>query len=329
MIKAFVSIILILIASCAPSIDPPELFTNEDTTPGGAATESSPLVITVINVGEGDATLIETPAHKTILIDGGPPGLGREKILPLLHERGVDKLDLIIASHFDEDHIGGIAEVIKGDDGVSGSNDDRIPTNGVLDRGGEIPIKSNSAAEYAEVTTNLRREIDPGEILSFDNGINIVALIANGVLANGEKIDISPDYENAHSIGLLLTFNGFRYFTYGDLPGGGGEAPYTTQDLETPLAKLIGEIDVLHISHHGSNTSTNENLLAALKPEYAIISVGDKNDYWHPHKSVIERLVENSVTVIQTEKGFTSDPSVMINNSDINITSDGKNYEIE
>lgn len=329
MTRSALTLILILFASCAPDIDEPKLFTNEGPTIGASDTDTVPFVITAIDVGQGDATLIETPAHAAILIDGGLPGAGREVILPLLKERGIDDIDLIIASHFDEDHIGGIAEVIKGEDGILGTADDLMPNEGVIDRGGEVPVKSASAAEYIDATAGIRRKIAPGETIDLDNNIQLTALIANGILSNGKTISISDDDENAHSIGLFISYGDFRYFTYGDLPGGGGAPPYKTQDMETPLVPLVGDIDVLHISHHGSNTSTNEAFLDGVTPEVAIISVGNGNDYWHPHRSVIDRLIKKGVTIYQTENGFAFDEMINVNNGNIVITNDGINYDIE
>ncbi|MDO8494369.1 MAG: hypothetical protein Q7S68_03435, partial [Deltaproteobacteria bacterium] len=107
-------------------------------------------------------------------------------------------------------------------------------------------------------------------------------------------------------------------FTAGDLTGGGGNPPYQTIDLETPLAPLIGDIDVLKVSHHGSHTSSNEFFLDTLQPEMAIISVGANNDFGHPHRTVLERLEERQIEIWKTTDGSVC---ILSNGKEIQIKS--------
>lgn len=268
-----------------------EVIQSEAVTP-----DKSPLKIIVFDVGEGDSSLIIAPTEEAALIDAGPPGAGGSKIIPYLSSNeGID-LKYIFISHDDSDHTGGVQEVagtFSPDDGIK-----------------EL---SNTKA---------------GDVFAL-GAVSIAVLAANCELSDGTKIACDPTDDNAHSLAMLIKYGEFTYFTAGDLPGGGGEPPYQTIDIETPLAPLVGDVDVLHVSHHGSNTSTNQVFLDATKPEAAIISVGVGNGYWHPHPSVVERLLNAGIGVYLTERGWLKDEyidNVGIVNGDIVIESDGVDF---
>ncbi|MBI4126275.1 MAG: hypothetical protein HY465_02155, partial [Deltaproteobacteria bacterium] len=95
-----------------------------------------------------------------------------------------------------------------------------------------------------------------------------------------------------------------------------------------PLGPLVGDIDILRVGHHGSHTSTNANFLAATTPEVAIISVGDGNDYFHPHASVIDRLLEAGIEVYQTERGWTQNEAVHVAEGNVVIEIDHHGYSL-
>lgn len=297
-------------------------FDNPDDSP----TDSAPLKIAVLDVGQGDSTLIMAPTGETILVDAGPPNAGYDVIIPFLDSFEISTLTYIIATHYHSDHIGGTLEVLAGPDATFGTDDDIIPKKGIYDRG-----DSNDAGEqglyapYAAETADIRHEVEAGEYIRIgDMGIEFMS--ANGRIADGTNIDLGdPIDENAAGITMAIEFNGFRMFIGADLTGG-CESP----DIETPLAPLIGKIDVLRVSHHGSRTSTNQTLLDETRPEVAIISVGDENDFSHPHPSVIERLVESGVEIYQTERGYTEEEDVTIADGNIIIeVARNGSYEIQ
>lgn len=269
-----------------------------------------------MDVGQGDSTLVSS-ANESMLIDAGPPNAGRDVVLPFLRQQGIKGLKYIVATHYHDDHIGGIAEVIKGEDQMLGTGDDMIPTEGVIDRGENHEDDSQVYEGYAKNTDGFRNTAHPGDRYAV-GGASVEVMAADGELVDGQKISIDPFDENSASIVLLLTYRDFSYLHESDLTGGGGgDPPYQTIDIETELAPSVGDIDILKVAHHGSETSTNEAFLEAVDPELAIISVGDENEYGHPDEEVIDRLIDAGAEIYQTERGWLGDE--YINEESVNI----------
>ncbi|MBT3181963.1 MAG: MBL fold metallo-hydrolase [Deltaproteobacteria bacterium] len=273
--------------------------------------ENQKLKITFLNVGQGDATLIMAPNNEIILFDGGPPGAGADTIIPYLQSNNIDQLTHIIATHYHADHIGGIPEIIAGPDGQLDTYDDLIPTGFVYDRGeDQTALEQAYYPPYADATDTFHAILNPGDrIVSEDLSFEILAV--DGELIDGTIIDMGdPRNENSASIATLIEYRTFTLFIGGDLTGGGIDSP----DVESTLAPLVGDIDILRVSHHGSRTSTNQTFLDHTKPEAAIISYGEENDHGHPHDEVVKRLIDNGIEIHETNDG----------NVTIEIDSDGK-----
>ncbi len=236
------------------------------------------LFIYAIDVGQGDGTLIIGPNGRTILIDGGPTEAGHEIILPFLKKENLASIDYYIVSHFHEDHVGGIDEVISAG---------FVPTYYSYDHGESY--SSNSYNDYIKAVGAKRKTIEPGDSIDLGAEAIITCIVVKGNYIDDKKIEIDTTDENQKSVGMLLSFLDFSFWISGDLTGGGGKEPYKTIDLESHVADLIGDIDILRVNHHGSETSSNDYFLSKLLPEIAIISVGE-NDYGHPKESVLNRL---------------------------------------
>jgi beta-lactamase superfamily II metal-dependent hydrolase len=325
-------IALLLVTALAACGSPPGLdrglFFDETGSPGSVANIGSqtPLRITVLDVGQGDAILIEAPSGETALIDSGPPGAGAQEILPYLEERGVLALTHAILTHDHVDHTGGLSEVLAGPDGETGTSDDITVEGHIYDIGQLHEEDGEPEHEWQEAGAAYDREAPvAGERIELgDCDLEIVA--ADARLPDGTQLDAGePPDENARSIVLLLRYSGFAMLLTGDVTGGGGKPPYETPDIETGIARIAGDIDVLKVAHHGSNTSTNDVFLALTDPEIAIISVGDGNDHFHPHPSVIDRLAGAGVAVYQTERGWLDQdgPTVANGHVAVEVDSDG------
>lgn len=131
------------------------------TYPNYSYSENDPdMQVHFIDVGQGDSILIETPLNKTILIDGGPPGSGK-KIISYLKTQGIDKLDLLVATHPDMDHIGGLPEVMKA-----------VTVNEILDTGKLHPTRT-----FAKYISEIRKQNIPVQIAEKNDTIEIDPLI--------------------------------------------------------------------------------------------------------------------------------------------------------
>lgn len=216
-----------------------------------------------LDVGQGEATLIRSPEGRYVLIDTGPGRAAYEELsryFPL----GENTIDLLIISHFDNDHIGALPMVLQS-----------YKVNEVV-YNDEDPDFKNDWKSY----------LDPYNRVQGDMRIGCCVLIDFFATSNS-----ASDESNEHSLAFKVEFSSLSLFFGGDLPA-------QQEDL---LASSIGDIDVLKVSHHGSRNSTSEYFIKTLKPEVAVISSGINNSYGHPHKEVIRILSTNDVRTERTD----------------------------
>jgi competence protein ComEC len=296
--------ILLLLPACAT---PLTLENQREVETAETVPPQSPLKILVLDVGQGDATLIVGPTGRGFLIDTGPEELGEEKILPTLKKEGIERLDALLLSHFDIDHIGSAASLLK----------EIHPPLAILDRGDSTQQDHPLYLDYLKQAQGHRQKVAPGEVFELGSEAKATVVVVGGLFANGDKSHLNPDEENEASIGRLIEYGLFRYFTAGDLAGGGAPGGYETKNLEDSVGDIIGDIDILHLSHHGSDSSSQETFLDKTTPEVAVVSVGTDNPYHHPAEEVINRLEENSINLYRTDR-----------DGDIAILSDGERYRI-
>jgi competence protein ComEC len=289
------------------------------------------LTIYHVDVDQGDSTLIVSPSGKTLLIDGGDTGKGMTRVVPLLQSLKIRSLDYTVATHYDADHIGGLDEVIQ-------ALGRRISVQ-AFDRG-EAPEKTKAYKDYVAAVGEHRKEIKPGDTIGLGPDIDVICVAVNQQVVNGSKIDPPLPDENGNSVALLIRFKDFDYFIGGDLTGGGKSGSKRTPDVESLVGEAIGDVDVLRVSHHGSQTSSNQNFLAVLHPEVAVISVGNggKNlRYHHPHRIVLTRLrsLPSMRAIFTTHRGQTTGglkqaerKLMKIAEGDVILTTDGESYTI-
>ena len=239
---------------------------QSDTADPSATTQTSANVtIKFIDVGQGEAILIALP-EKTMLIDAGPTG-SAPKIAQVLQELGRNKIDYLVATHPDEDHIGGMADVISST---------QIGTI-------YAPNKTNNTATYRKFLTAIQ-----------NNNLQITLAEAGTIIdqTDSYKLEILwptkdanfPD-TNDYSIIIKLTVGNKTFLFTGDAP------------TSAILDSNPGHIDVLKLSHHGSRTGTTEVLIHKLSPTYAVLSYAVDNSYGHPMQSVLNALHKHSVEV--------------------------------
>jgi competence protein ComEC len=235
------------------------------------------LRITFIDVGQGDATLVELPEGHRLLVDGGPAGprrldVGRHVLAPLLWNRAATRLDLVALSHSDPDHSGGLRAVLR-DFRV-----DRFWDNGFWGLGSE---PTRLALEAAGASRHRPRVGERHWLGS--------ALVT--VLHAEADAEVS---ENDRSLVLRMDWRGVSLLFTGDL-GAAGEAAVLSRSL--PLRATI-----LKVGHHGSRLSSTEPFLDAIRPAVAVISAGRRNPFRHPAPETLHRLRAAGARVYRTDR---------------------------
>ena len=272
------------------------------TTAGSSqAVQSQPakLLVKMLDVGQGDAILIET-GEQTVLVDTSDLD-EREKLKSELKEAGVTKIDKVILTHPHADHIGGM-DVLLAD----------FQVGEVFDNG--MPSTSKIFIRYMKELKekNIKRHgLKAGEVLDLGNGVIFKVLAPSEELAaKGAKQGYKHDPNNESVMGQLI-YGDFKMMFTGD-----GEAP----EEKEVLAALAGtdlHSQVLKAGHHGSKTSSSKEWLRAVEPEVGLISCGEGNDYGHPHKETLKKYQALKMKVYETDK-----------NGTITLVTDGKGYDI-
>lgn len=234
-------------------------------TSSATAQASTNVTIKFIDVGQGEAILIALP-EKTMLIDAGPTG-SAPKIAQVLQELGRDKIDYLVATHPDEDHIGGMADVISST---------QIGTI-------YAPNKTNNTATYRKFLAAIQN--NNLQITLAEAGTIIDQIDSYKLEILWPKKDANFPETNDYSIIIKLTVGTKTFLFTGDAP------------TNAILNSNPGHIDVLKVSHHGSRTGTTEQLVRKLSPTYAVVSYALDNSYGHPMQSVLNALHKHSVEI--------------------------------
>ncbi len=238
----------------------------------------SMLTVAFLDVGQGDAIFIEAPNGNQILLDGGPNKKVLSELSNLMpfYDRSID---MVIASHPDKDHIGGLPEILS-----------KFSVDNVMESG----VSSNTA---------VYREFE--KIIKNKNITKILARRGMKVWLDKKKniyLEILfPDRDttgwdtNEASIVARLVYGSSSFVLTGDSP----------QNIERYLVFLdSGKLksSVLKLGHHGSRTSTSELFLGSVYPQYAVISAGGNNRYGHPHKEVMDLIKKLEIPFLETSK---------------------------
>lgn len=240
------------------------------------------LELHMLDVGQGDAIAIRSPAGRWILVDAGPRSerydAGKARVVPFLLRHGARRLEALVLTHPDADHIGGAAAVL-----------DAMRVGAVLDpgqaAGKPMYLELVGQAGASGMTWFAARA---GRLLELDD-VRIELLHPDdGVLDASES-------GNDVSVVLRVVYGNFSALLLGDAPAA----------VEHWLIDRYGaelDVDVVKIGHHGSATSTSTALLQETTPELALVSVGRRNRYGHPDEGVLARLHEASVRVMRTDR---------------------------
>lgn len=243
-----------------------------------------PLKIYFIDVGQGDSCLIVTPSNKRILIDGGGSEFGSfdvgEKILtPYLLDRKIKKLDYIIISHFDSDHVGGILNVIQ-----------NIKVDKII-----ICKQWKNSENYKKFLNIIKEKKIEVYVVKDKNKIEIEQDTFFYILHPTGDL-ISDNILNNNSIVMKFCYKNFSMLFTGDI-----EEIAENELIKRYENSNILRSTVLKVGHHGSKTSSTGSLLNKVKPKIALIGVGSKNTFGHPNNGVLDRLKKLKCKIYRTD----------------------------
>lgn len=227
----------------------------------------------IIDVGQGDSIFIQTLEDKRILIDAGDEE-AEHTVYSYLKRKGVKKIDVLIATHPDTDHIGSMDYII-----------DKFKISHFY-----MPdAKTDSEAFYNLLDSckekNLKIEyLTKGDRLKIDSYTTMEILSPSTI----------TDKNNLNSIVSLLNYKGYEFLFTGDAE--------KENESEILSSCNLPDIEFLKAGHHGSSSSSTDEFIEKLKPEAVAISCGYNNDYGHPHRSVLDTFRKNRAVVYRTDK---------------------------
>ena len=244
------------------------------------------LRIHFVDVNQGDCTSIETPMKKTILVDGGGSeskdfDVGENILVPYILDRGYTKIDYIIVSHMDQDHVGGLLSVIQ-----------------------EIEVKNIVISKQSKDSDNFEK------LMKLINNKKINLILVN----MGDKVKIEKDLYfdilwpddrnfieenplNNNSIVCKLNYKKFSILFSGDI-----EEIAEKRILERYKENLqLLNATIFKVPHHGSKTSSSEDFIKEIKSNISLIGVGKENRFGHPNDEVIERLEKYGNKIYRTD----------------------------
>lgn len=241
--------------------------------PAVSATNQESITVHFIDVGQGDSIFIDT-SGLDVLADGGTRTAG-DTVIDYLGNLSITKIHLMVATHMDADHIGGLITVLS-------SN---IQVDEVL-----INNQTGTSATYNDFmslsNTHSVRAAQRGDTYILTQNVNLTVL--NPVQP------LEFDDQNENSVVMRLQIGESSFLLMGD-----AEADTEESILESGLEV---NSDVLKVGHHGSNSSTTDAFLNAVSPSIAIISAGENNQYGHPHQETLDKLFARGITVYGTYK---------------------------
>jgi competence protein ComEC len=232
------------------------------------------LTLDMLDVGQGDALLITTPDGQHILVDAGT---ARARVADTLSRLGVEKLDLIVASHPHADHIGGMKAVVE-----------RFPIGGYYHSGDSHTTRTYRSLEQAIQSQRIEsRAAKSGQVFQLGQGATMKVLWPGTLRLDGTRSDL-----NSNSVVLRID--------------NGKDCMLFMGDAEEPTERAIlrhnfQSCDLLKVAHHGSRHSSSQRFLTAVDPSIALISVGDRNRYKHPGDSTVAKLHGMDVAVYRSD----------------------------
>jgi competence protein ComEC len=286
-------VLLLFSAGCTQFLNYPSAMQPPAHLPGltnsSVNSTSGNLTVHFIYIGQGDSTLIQSPEGKTMLIDAGPTA-SSSRLVAYLKSQGISSLDIVLATHSHEDHIGGMQEVLK-----------NFPVGQFIYNG--FPGTTSYYEDLMKTISKkkiLLTNVSAGDTIDLDPTLTIDVL-------NPQKTFF--DDPNNNSVVLRLIYRNETFLFTGDAAQGAESAMLSDEDNLSA--------DVLKVGHHGDSRSSSTKFLKAVHPEIAVIEDGYNNDHHNPSNITLNRLKAANVTLYRTDL-----------NGTVTIESDGSSLRV-
>jgi competence protein ComEC len=232
------------------------------------------LTVHFLDVQHADSILLACGGEYA-LVDGGYPESG-ERIVSYMRQQGIKELDLLVGTHPHGDHIGGLPQVLN-----------TFPTETVWTS--QLPYTNDYVSNFTNaVTRNGADFVQPRPGESFRLGDATIDVIG--------PLNLRYEEANDLSLVLMVTYGDTRFLLTGDME--------EVAERELVEAGVDLKADVLKVGHHGSSSSTSYRFLRAVAPTYGVISLAAANEYGHPHRDPMSRLMDADVTIYRTDKMY-------------------------
>lgn len=240
---------------------------------GLAVIPTNKLVIHFIDVGQGDSMLIITPSKKKILVDGGGSefgtfDVGKQTLLPYLLNKSIISVDYLLFTHFDSDHCQGLLTVLE----------NIKVKNVIIGEQGKECENFDKFSELVKLKHTNKITVKAGDTVTIDKECNFEILFPDTDL-------IKHNILNNNSIVAKFWYKNYSMLLTGDIEKIAEEKLIRKYKDTKKL-----EANILKVAHHGSKSSSIQQFLDEVKPEVALIGVGEKNTFGHPNDGVLERL---------------------------------------
>lgn len=265
---------VLLLVGCSNPATKEANTKSEQASTAVSQTQTDYLKVHFLDVGQGDSILVQFPDGKNMLVDAGI-NESASTIINYLNNNGIKKLDYLVGTHPHEDHVGSLDAVIK-----------EFEIGEVL-----MPKATTNTQSFRDVLTAIKNK-----------GLQVTAAKAGICIINDGNLSVNilgpcgAAYESLNNYSAVIKI---KYGEVAFLLMGDAEALSEKEILATGADVRA---QVLKVGHHGSQSSTAPEFLIAVNPEIAVISVGEGNDYHHPHQITLNKLQKAGITVLRTDQ---------------------------